>query len=530
MTRTRPLPWILGAVALAAGAALAIFGVRYGMGERAQIVEGRCKNCNLVLVSIDSLRADHMSLYGYPRKTTPFLEDWAKDALVFDSFFSTAYLTPISEASIHTGLYPDKNGLMGFRHKIDPSVATIAERLKASGYQTMAIGNSQEFAFYKSLYESFSRGFEHYAIGKRWGKTRALDWGPAETLFRDRSRPFFLWIALGSVHAPFGKQLEDRFSDKSYQGPFKDVTFVANLQLYFRGILYPLTPKTTFFIDPMTEELKPKYSKPLDYSKFTKSVKIGPKDLEYVRAQYDNGVYEADRVMRQLAERLRASGVEGETLVVLQSEHGEDLGEHEYIAHYDVWDTTVHVPLVFKSPAISAGRRVRQLVSGVDVKPSILDHLGLEVPRDLDGVSVFDPVKKTELGPGRDAVFLTRSPLWETVLKLKAGPPIFDRLRELDDRVEFKDYAIRTRTQKLIHRRARQIEAEFSVWRYISGQTVERREWELYDLVSDPGELRTEDGAGDEVAELRRRLLDWEREMAEGARRSAPGRELHDYQ
>src|SRR5262249_7287795 len=74
----------------------------------------RCDKCNVVVVSIDNLRADHIGAYGYGRPTTPAIDRWAAGSIVFENFFSTGYLTPVSEGSIHTGLYPEVNGMTGF--------------------------------------------------------------------------------------------------------------------------------------------------------------------------------------------------------------------------------------------------------------------------------------------------------------------------------------------------------------------------------------------------------------------------------
>lgn len=488
--------------------------------------QGRCEKCNVILVSIDSLRADHMSLHGYKRPTTPEIDSWAASGTVFENYFSTSYLTPISEAGVHTGLYPETNGVIGFRSHIAPSVKTMAELLQEAGYETATFGNSPEFLVHESLRQSFSRGMARYEVTERFANGRRLNWPAIEGFLNSRAKaekPFFLWVPMGTAHAPFGQGAEPRFNDPAYSGPFLAVQFYANLQFYFDGWLYDLTsPKWRFRLYEVEKENLPMHvvKKKLEQAKWP--VKVGKQDIQYMVDLYDNGVRLASEEFGRLIERVKGAGLLENTVIVLQSQHGETLGEHGYIAHYDVWDDSTHVPLVISSPAIDP-RRVPGLASGVDVLPTVLEHVGVKIPA-VDGRSLLQAGAQA-----RDEVFLTRTPLWESILRIDGENNIFDRFRAQDDKIGFKDYAIRTSTEKLIHRRARLAEEQFSAWTYVTGKKIRRSEWEAYDLVKDPGEQKVITKLTPRLEALKGRLLQFEKDMEKRAVRTSLESTIQDY-
>lgn len=490
----------------------------------------RCEGCNIIVVSIDSLRSGHLGLYGYKRPTSPNIDAWGAKSLVFENYFSTSYLTPISEASVHTGLYPETNGVIGFRSFIGDNVPTLGERLKGAGYETGAFGNSPEFIVHESLRKSFSRGFDHYEIKQRFDNGRRLDLPRIEKFIREAKKPFFLWVPMGAAHAPFGQGAKPVFDDPEYRGPFRAVQFFANMQFYFDGWLYDLTsPKWKFRLFEVKENIPTHAVKEkLDRKKWP--IRVQPADIQYMVDLYDNGVLLADEEFQRIVDAVSRAGISGKTVIVLQSQHGETLGEHGYIAHYDIWDDSTHVPWIMSSPAIKDPARVPHLASGVDVLPTLLDHLGIPVKERVDGLSFFKDYPATGVvGKVRNEVFLTRTPLWESILRIEGSDTIFDRFRALDDKAGYKDYAIRTLETKLIHRRARLMEERFSAWTYVTGKKIRRSEFEAYDLVKDPGEQKTITELGPSLNKLRVKLLEFEKEMSVRAVRTGLESTIQDY-
>ncbi len=219
------------------------------------------------------------------------------------------------------------------------------------------------------------------------------------------------------------------------------------------------------------------------------------------------------------------------TVVIFESEHGESLGERKYIAHYDIYDEGVHVPLVIRSPRLGAGRRVPSLASSVDVFPTILEHLDIPLPTyPIDGLSLIDHKQsRPEPANPRDFVLLNRVPLWESVLRVDKENSIFSEFKKINDEALVKDYGIRTQDSSLIHRRARFVEELYSSWTFISGKKITRPEFEFYDLVSDPKQLNPLPVVGEKAEKLKTELLKFEADIKARSRRTVPSTQLQDY-
>lgn len=513
---------------------IAIFGVYWFFTRdfRFEVRDQRCLNCNVILISADSVRRDRMSVYGYKRETTPLIKEWAaKDATIFDNYFSAAYLTPISEAAVHTGMYPEVNGMVSFRHEIGSDVKTLAQRFKAAGYRTVATGTSPEFYAYDAIQKGFSRDFDEYEFtDSRIEMWRTPRWPVIRDALANRTKPLFLWIALGDAHSPFGAVAENLYADPKYDGPFAELSFFTNMQFYYDGWFYnPFDPDKQFEVlifggpNRQMHFANEKSIKPRKWP-----VKATPADMKYINDIYDNGINEMDREVGRVVRTVQALGLADRTVIVMQSEHGEDLGEHKYVAHYDIHDNHVHQPMIFASPALKGGKRSDIMVSGIDLLPSILDHVGIQPPPEVDGKSIFDA--SGNLGAGREEVFITRTPLWESLIKAKGDNAIFDRFRALDDQVGFKDHGIRTRTAKLIHRTSRLVEEQFSCWTFVSGKKIPREEFDFYDLVKDPGELNPVLPESAEAKAMQEKLKNWKAEIAKRARKTAISQQsVQDY-
>ena len=162
--------------------------------------------------------------------------------------------------------------------------------------------------------------------------------------------------------------------------------------------------------------------------------------------------------------------------------------------------------------------------------PSLLHHVGVPASGfkyEFDGKNFLNTVNGLA-NPVRDEVFLTRTPLWESILKTGETNSLFDRFRSLDDKIGFKDYAIRTKQEKLIHRQARLIEEEFSCWTFVSGKKIVRSEYEYYDLLADPAESTPRDSRKVEV--LKEKLYQFENEIKARAKLTGKNPSIQDYQ
>lgn len=430
---------------------------------------------NVVLISIDSLRADHMSLYGYDRKTTPGIDDWAKNAFVSNNYFSTAYLTPVSEASVHTGFYPQGHQVINFESSLDKNKLTIAEILKSQGYQTAAFGSSPEFSPDTPIGKSFSRGFDTYNIDNFRHKTlpninTIKNWLSGK-------KNFFIWIPIGAVHFNYGS-VPDHFVDESYAGKLKgDSLGYYTLGFIFKDKIYR---NSDALVNSSVLKTTPtiKVENTLDLTK---------SDKDYIISKYDDGIFYVDNFLSQLFSYLKESGLEKNTIVIFQSEHGEDLDEHGTFMHYDIWDTNTKLPLVIKLPGTKAVSD-DQLISGVDLFSTLMDLLNLKYEKN-DGLSFASAVGGISANR-RSEVFISRVPLWERLGIIHAFVPYAQAVINDEKKGILEDFAIRNDRWKLIHRTARDAIKKYSWYSFVSKEVITPDEWELYDLSVDPLEQK----------------------------------------
>lgn len=500
-----------------------ISGKKSGNKESVAGNNALCKNCNVILLSVDSLRADHIGAFGYPRDTTPNFDTFTKKGALFLNYFTTSFLTPVTEMSVHTGLYPTAHGTTNFDTILPQNRKTIAEHLKNKGYKTSAILSSPEFfETNPALKQSFSRGFDNY----EYLEARQLP--PRERVSSELDslgdKKFFLWLPIGVVHWPYGENSENIYADRSYDGILKNKTLDWTVfQDIYQGIVYPSyeeslaaeyarsnlansvqTPGALFgniyqkLLTPNTRELQ-------------------ATDVQYVRDKYDNGVRAFDAFFGQLIGELERRNLLSNTIVIVESEHGEDLGEHGYFAHYDVLDTQIHTPLFIFVPTIQKESKISSLVSPVDVFPTIIDLLDDDtVSHKIQGKSLVPLIDGREQDGLRQKIFTERNPLWE-----EAHKGIRTSLENSGIKVvsgKNKDIAIRTPEWKYILRTARDRVERISWWKTLTGKPVVVPEAELYDLISDPGETNNViDMRPDVAASLRTELEDWYKEISADA-------------
>jgi arylsulfatase A-like enzyme len=295
---------------------------------------------NLILVSVDTLRADRLGLYGAERDTSPNLDRFAADALVFDKALSPSTWTLPSHGSLFTGLLPDQHGLIGVGDRLGPTTPTVAERLRRLGYRTVAFTDG---------------GF----LGPQWGLSDGFDrydttpghaWTPKDVavivaaasrwLEANGHEPWFLFVHTYEVHQPY-RNVEG-FADP-FLPPDADRT----------------TPVVAFRLAAF----------PAD-----------PEQAERALAFYDGGVARMDHHLGGWLEALRAGGGLDDTAVILTSDHGEELGDHGAYEHAlgRLYDENVRVPLLVRPPGgpPGGGRRETVPASGLDVAPTLLAWAG----------------------------------------------------------------------------------------------------------------------------------------------------------
>ena len=317
---------------------------------------------NLLLITLDTTRPDALGAYGNPGGHTPHLDRLAREGVVFEEAVAPMATTFPSHASVLTGLYPRRHQLRSNYGRLHGSFETLAERLRARGYQTAAWVSFESMLSRGHLNQGFD-ALSHPVTGKPAGFPKsgeevnrlAVPWLRA----RQPGRPFFAWVHYFEPHSPYRLTPYAARELGGYSGPLAEGAPI----LVFYGLGGEQIPWTDA-------------------------------ERRAIRILYDGEVREADRLVGELLSTLEDAGVGERTIVVVTSDHGQHLGEHDRVGHaFSLWEVGLRVPLLIRDPREPGARRVATRVGIVDLMPTLLELLGCEVPQDLDGRSLADAVR-----------------------------------------------------------------------------------------------------------------------------------------
>jgi arylsulfatase A-like enzyme/predicted Zn-dependent protease len=341
---------------------------------------------NIILITLDTTRADHMGFLGSDRGLTPNLDALAHQSVVFTHAYSQAPFTAPSHATILTGTYPQFHQVEDFQVPLTKDLPYAPAILKAHGYHTaafvgsivldpfqgLAIGFERGFDTYDSHFHMTRPGEDHYAATDRRGEVvvaHALAW-----LSKHPPGPFFMWVHLYDPHFP-------------YEAP-----------------------------DPF--------------------------GTRYKSAPYDGEIAYSDSALGKLLDQLRAQGLFENSVIAMMSDHGESLGDHGEEFHgFFLYDVTIHVPLLMKLPGERfAGKRIDSPVGLVDVLPTILRAVGIDAPQEMQGESLLammepkpPPAATGETAPASpperplysETEYGVRAYGWSAVRSLRTGKYLF---------------------------------------------------------------------------------------------------------
>jgi len=326
---------------------------------------------NLVLVSIDTLRADHLGTYGYARPTTPEIDRFARQAVLFREFISNAPSTLSAHASLLTSLSPSHHGasvVAGTR--VWPGATLLADVLSEAGYATASFNGGHQLDPSYGL----AHGFDVYEATRAANDRAETLVGPENRLeanvrkgiewIRGVRRPFFVFLHSYEIHHPYTPAPADLKSlEPEYGGDLPDSVSVDLIQRINAG-----------------------------------RMRISPRDLAHVVAAYDAELRSADRAFGELLAFLDESGLRQSTVVVLVSDHGEEFGERGTVAWHShtLYDELLHVPAVVSLPGGPRGTVVSGQVRGIDLAPTLTAALGLGVPAGFTGRGRGDAMRSGE--------------------------------------------------------------------------------------------------------------------------------------
>ena len=360
---------------------------------------------NIVLVVVDGMRGDRAHFMGHPRSTTPNLDALAAQGLVFELAFSQSNESVTSHAAIFTSRYPSEVARPDyFTYLIPDEALLIPEALAAVGYAT---GGFVAGGHVKAEY-GFDQGYEIFEHGQDFGSFHntapmALRW--IEGL--DGSRPFFAFLHGYDCHRPYakGSVFLHPFGDLAPAVPGLDdfeaehagrrFSEAVHDGVYYRGYEHVRAEHRSgeWALDPWSYLSMPQLAPAQAEAGLCQAIPLGPGALDHIDTHYDASVLVADTYLGLFVERLQQAGLWDDTLLIVTSDHGEDLGDHGFYNHRTViFDSTTRVPLVLAGGALPSalrGTRSAEVVDALDLVPTIMDLAGSVPPAGSRGRSLL---------------------------------------------------------------------------------------------------------------------------------------------
>lgn len=326
---------------------------------------------NVVLISIDTLRADRVSAYGWKNPTSPRIDQLAAEGVLFERAYAHSPKTAESHMSIMTGIYPSAHGVQNFIKSSTPlhrDIPTLASILQAAGYRTEAYTGGGNV----TAPLGFGRGFDFYGEYSVYDRDGAAFERTVSAIDRlaDSDQPFFLFSHTYKVHDPYAppRRYLEGFVSPDYDGPIIS------------------THEQLAEIKAAGGNVAKAFWDPVDIH--------DPEHIQHLENLYDAEIRYTDDRLRRVLDRLHHWGLDRNTLVILLSDHGEEFMDHGGVDHERLYNEMLHVPLIIRFPldddaAPVPGSRVEGVVRLIDVLPTVLDYVGLSIPAHLRGESLL---------------------------------------------------------------------------------------------------------------------------------------------
>jgi arylsulfatase A-like enzyme len=408
---------------------------------------GRQGPPHLLLLSIDTLRADHLGCYGYERATSPELDRFAARSVRYENASAPTPWTLPSHVAMLSGRHPYEVGIVDYRSSIPEDVPLLAESLRGAGYRTAAFVDSAPGGLLGAEH-GFLRGFERYQHAPHAGPAHyrydmavtvdaALGWLEQ----RDPEAPFFLFLHTKSVHTTPGERAVVAASDAPYDKPqaYRTRFLPGGTQRFAWG---EGARRGVHHLRALNERIA---DGRFDRGAFSESQR------RELIGLYDAGIYYTDEHFGRLLAGLARLGLDRDTLVVVTADHGEAFGEHRFFLHKELYAPLLRVPLIVHDPRDPGGRVVSRPVALADVAPTLLERTGLPALPGASGRPL--PRRDAETAPDRS----------------------FFHYFHFEPDHFYEAYALRDGDFKLVHHKLR-------------GEPGFRSE--LYDTRRDPGELQ----------------------------------------
>jgi len=329
----------------------------------------REKGITIILVSLDALRPDHLHCYGYCRETSPCIDALAEESVLFENAVSQSHWTLPAHMSLMTSLYPSTHKVYVER-ELEKSKITLPQILRKHGFTCFGMATHTRL---RPEY-GFARGFDSYIykeydLQAKRATAEEVTLRAANFITEAKDKDTFIFLHYFDIHTPY--MPPGRYAalfDTTYTG---DVTGRD-----FRSFTKPVD---NIFADPRCE--------------------ISERDLAHMIALYDGEVAHIDSSVGMLMNHLKAAETYENTMIILTSDHGEELWEHKSIGHNTLYDEVIRVPLIIKLPEQMDQKKIKKVVQGsIDIFPTVLDVLGIPSPPQVQGNTLLplieNPSKK----------------------------------------------------------------------------------------------------------------------------------------
>lgn len=421
-------------------AVLVIGYVGYTGSHQKQVL-GKPKH--IIVIDICSLRADHMSTYGYERKTTPHIDSFADEATTFDNFWTQSGWCLPNMATMLTGTRPEVHKMTYINTKLASSVTTLAQILGDNGYTTGGFSGSRYLV--PNTY-GLEKGFDTFtdpytSKDVAMGSASYHENRPAveKWIGDNKDNSFFLYVTIDDLHSPYSHSDDPNLFDPEYDGILNKVSADLLFDRIYNG-------ESTVNDDPKTVAAVQEFKK-------------DPKNLANLIARYDAGVLQVDEMVGGLLQTLKDKGVWDDSLIIITSHQGEQLGEHGQLGHINgIYEPILRVPLLVRYPGVADdGATISALTERIDIPSTVLDAAGLLGANgsQFSGTSLL-PVLTDKGFKGKEYIFASSKPTWVPT----TGEP------------SIEEYAVRNDQYKLLW------------YKYKNPQ------YELYDLKNDPLETK----------------------------------------
>ena len=400
-------PWMACAALLAACGDAEFPGAAPGAGR------------HLILISIDTLRPDRLGCYGHARDTSPALDRLAREGVLFEDVTSASPWTLPAHASLLTGHYASRHGVVDLTRRLDAALPTLASLLGERGYATAAVVNSSNLTERHGL----ERGFEQFHHVPELADDGSIPDGAAEVLAHARpmlerrgERPLFLFLHFYDVHSDYAP-------DEAYRARF---------------------------VRPYAGTLAGSTAELLDLRQ--RGAPLEAADVEHLLDLYDAEIRQLDDQLGRFFEELAAAGLWEDALVAVVSDHGEEFLEHGSLLHgRTYYQEIVRIPWILRGPGIPPGRRIAAPVHLVDVAPTLIALAGVEAPEAaaMDGLALAELVRGEVAAPPERLLFAeadhnNAEPDIRRLVRTPRHKLVYDQLLE---RVELYDLARDPREQ-----------------------------------------------------------------------------------